>query len=286
MRALRVALCLASVVLTLLALTRPATASERLSVFMLAGADDSLADNLVEVSIARLSGARDGELVGMRELEDTLKRLPQARNGDFASCVDAPDCLAALGERAGTPRAVIGRVERRGQGYALELSLVDTRTHTTERRSTRATPETLDALIAAVEAGVAELFELAPGTAGATPRGAAPVAGAVTPKLVTPPYETAGIVLTVPEPSDRAKSPPPSSSVAPYVGFMATGLAVVAFSTAAVAGSVANSPPNGNTRKLQQEDLARRQDYAVAANVAFVAGGVFSAVAIVAFVWH
>ena len=51
-------------------------------------------------------------------------------------------------------------------------------------------------------------------------------------------------------------------------------------------GCIASSPPSGDTRKAQQEDLERRQDYAVAANVAFVAGGVFSAVAVVAFVWH
>ena len=96
-----------------------------------------------------------------------------------------------------------------------------------------------------------------------------------------------GVPLVVPEPAARARSEaPPSSSIAPYVGFTAAGLAVVAFSTAAIAGSIASSPPSGDTRKAQQEDLERRQDYAVAANVAFVAGGVFSAVAVVAFVWH
>ena len=87
--------------------------------------------------------------------------------------------------------------------------------------------------------------------------------------------------------ADRA-APPLSSgpSVAPYVGFVAAGLAVVAFSTAAVAGSVANAPPSGDTRKLRQEDIERRENYAVAANVTLAAGGVFSAVAIVAFLWH
>jgi hypothetical protein len=45
-------------------------------------------------------------------------------------------------------------------------------------------------------------------------------------------------------------------------------------------------PPSGDTRKLRQDDIGRRENYAVAANVALAAGGVFSAIAIVAFVWH
>jgi len=286
---MRVLLCLVGVVVLLL-LTGSAAASERLSVFMLAEGDDSLADNLVEVSIARLSGARDWELVGMRELEGALKRIPEARNGDLRSCLDAPECLSALGERAGTRRSVVGRVERRGDGYELELSLVDTKTRTTERRTTRAAAN-LDALIAAVEDGVAELF----GLDDATPNGTAPAPPPLTPSpassgtqaIVPPPREPSSMRFTVPDPADRAKAQPsPGSSVAPYVGFVATGLAVVAFSTAAVAGSVASSPPSGDTRKLRQEDIERRQNYAVAANVALAAGGVFSATAIVAFVWH
>jgi eukaryotic-like serine/threonine-protein kinase len=43
---------------------------------------------------------------------------------------------------------------------------------------------------------------------------------------------------------------------------------------------------SGHTRKLRQEDIERRENYAVAANVALAAGGVFSAIAIVAFLWH
>lgn len=53
-----------------------------------------------------------------------------------------------------------------------------------------------------------------------------------------------------------------------------------------IAGSVAKSPLSGETRKERQVDWERREDYAVAANLAFVAGGVLSAVAIVAFVWE
>jgi hypothetical protein len=274
------------VLLVVLCVAGPAAALERISVFMIAEGDKALAENLVEVTIAKLSGAGDWELVGMRELESHLGQLEQVKNEGLARCLGTPACLSEVGARAGTPRAVIGKVERAATGYEVELSLVYTATSSTERRTERAAAGDVNELIAVVQLGAEKLFELdAP--PGSDPPPIAPVPAAPSATVA----QTAALGSTrhssdvaladagAPQPAER--SPVPT-----YIGFGAAGLAVVAFSAAVIAGSLAKSPPSDESRKEAQDDLARHHDYAVAANIAFVAGGVLSAVAVVAFVWE
>jgi hypothetical protein len=264
------------VLLVVLCVAGPAAALERISVFMIAEGDKALAENLVEVTIAKLSGAGDWELVGMRELESHLGQLEQVKNEGLARCLGTPACLSEVGARAGTPRAVIGKVERAATGYEVELSLVYTATSSTERRTERAAAGDVNELIAVVQLGAEKLFELdAP--PGSDPPPIAPVPAA--PSATRHSSDVALADAGAPQPAER--SPVPT-----YIGFGAAGLAVVAFSAAVIAGSLAKSPPSDESRKEAQDDLARHHDYAVAANIAFVAGGVLSAVAVVAFVWE
>jgi hypothetical protein len=280
--ALLVVLCVAS----------PVMAGERISVFMVVDGDRALAENLVEVTIAKLSGAGDWELVGMRELESHLNRLEEVKNAGLATCLRTPECLSEIGARAGTPRAVIGNVERAAKSYEVELSLVDTRTFSTERRAGAATAGDVNELIAAVQRGAAKLFELdAPPLADRTPLGPVAAPSGVGAPASAPVAQTAALGATHSSASMAladavAPLPAERTPVPTYIGFGAAGLAVVAFSAAVIAGVVAKSPPNDETRKAYEEDLERRKDYAAAANIAFATGGVLSAIAVVAFVWE
>ena len=263
-----------------------ASASERLSVFMVVDGDEALAHNLVEVTIAKLSGAGDWELVGMRELEGSLKELPAVRQaGGLAACLEIPACLADAGARAGTRRSVIGKVRRPAQSFELDLALYDTQTSAVEKSAERAIASDVSELIVAVQTKAAELF---PREAEATPPGAIPAPPAPQTSLTAAALAAnASLAPARTNVTDPGSTPPPEqTSWSKVVGFTAAGAAIVAFSAAVIAGSVATSPPSGETRKEQQDDLARRHDYAAAANVAFVAGGVLSAVAVVAFVWE
>jgi hypothetical protein len=187
---------------------------------------------------------------------------------------------------------VIGKVERNPSSYEVELSLVQTATFATERRVDRATASDVNELIAVVERGAAKLFELdAPPPAAVAPVGPVAEASATGATASAAVAHAAALGATGPastSPLADAGAPEPveRTPVQSYVGFGAAGLAVVAFSAAVIAGSVANSPPTGATRKERQDDLERRNDYAVAANIAFATGGVLSAVAVVAFVWE
>jgi hypothetical protein len=268
----------------------PAVAGERISVFMVVDGDRALAENLVEVTIAELSGAGDWELIGMRELESPLSRLTLVKTEGLAACLAAPACLSEVGARAGTRRAVIGKVERAPTSFEVTLSLVDTETFSTERQSESAPARDVNELIAIVQRSAAKLFDhdasppidAAHIAAGAKAPGTGAATSATIGRSAADPRPSAAVAVADASPAEPDEKPPVST----YLGFGAAGLAVVAFSAAVIAGSVAKSPPSGETRKERQEDLERRNDYAVAANIAFAAGGVLSAVAVVAFVWE
>ena len=68
-------------------------------------------------------------------------------------------------------------------------------------------------------------------------------------------------------------------------GAGAAVLAAVAFSAAAVTGTIAEQEPVGATRVVAQADLEHRMRYATAANQLLVAGVVLSAAAGAAFAW-
>jgi hypothetical protein len=266
-----------------------ASASERLSVFMVVDGDEALAHNLVEVTIAELSGAGDWELVGMRELEASLKERPAVqRAGGLPACLEVPACLTDIGAVAGTRRAVIGKVRRPARDFELDMALYDTQTSSVERSAERAIASDVSELIVAVQVEAAELF---PREAKSAPPDATPTPPALRTSPTGAAFASNATFARAPplgtNATDSGAPPPPEqTSWSDLVGFTAAGAAIVAFSAAVIAGSIATSPPSGETRKEQQDDLARRHDYATAANVAFVAGGAFSAVAVVAFVWE
>src|SRR4051812_15774052 len=142
--------------LLLPAATTPAMARERLAVLMVAEAEPALADDLTEVAIAALAERRDRELVGTRELRGRLAGV--SPEGGLGACLDRPDCLARVGAAANADRAVIGRVRASGDGHQLDLALTEMRTAEILARVTTTVPAGMDPLIAAVRAGVNQLF--------------------------------------------------------------------------------------------------------------------------------
>lgn len=256
--------------LVLSATTAPAIARERLVVLMVADADPALADDLTEVAIATLAERRDRELVGARELRARLADvLPE---GGLAACVDRVECLARVGVVASAARAVLGRVHSRGEGHHLELTLAETRTGEILGRVSTAVPAGIDPLIAAVRAGVGRL--LAPDTT-ATHRTPPAVSLAALPS-----EHTAAVSLV-----SKAPEPARPHAWVPYAGGGAAVLAAIAFSAAAVTGTIAGEDPVGDTRVLAQADLEHRKAYATTANELLIAGGVLTAAAGAAFVW-
>ncbi len=256
-----------------------ALARERIAVFVVVTEDPELSENLTEVTIAKLAGAGDVELVGMRELDANLKEIPTVRDSGLAACLEEPACLTEVGTRASAGRAVIGTVRRDGPRFELDLALVHTKTSLAERKARAEVPADLPRLIEAVQAAAIELIH-PPEQSGS---GATPMMLTTMP-VVPPPTEAnrAGSPQTLQLKDEREPKKTPWKT---YVGFGAAGLAVIAFSAGVITGSMASEPPSGSTRGEAKADLERKENYAKAANVSFVAGGVFSAVAVVSFAW-
>jgi hypothetical protein len=253
----------------LLAAARPASARERLAVLVVAEQEPALADDLTEVVIADLAEHGDRELVGMRELRSRLGDvLPAAGLG---ACVDDPDCLARLGAAAAATLAVIAKVTARDGGYHLELALTEMTSAKIEAQMSTDVPHGFDELVAALRAGVRELFPVRPEAPRLAPVPAAPASAAA-----------AGPTLSL---VAREPGPPRTRRWAPYAGAVATGLAAVAFSAAAVTGTIAMQEPSGTTRAMAQADLDRRQGYATFANGMLATGTVLAVAASAAFAW-
>jgi hypothetical protein len=278
---------LASALFALFALfATTAAARERLAVYVAVEGDPALAENLAEVTIAKLAESGEFELVGPRELTTGSRDVPTVRNEGLAVCVELPACLAEVGVRARTPRAVVGRLRRDSSSYELEFALLRTDTFATEQKSCAVVPGDLGTLIASVQTNVAALVKPSaqldePRAPASTPAPSPTAPVAVAPIPAAPPAAPARR-----PPADAAVSPPREGSRwLKYVGFAAAGLSVVAFSAAAVNASAANAPPQGSTRAARQADIDSRADQAHAANAFLVSGGVLAGAAIVSFAW-
>jgi hypothetical protein len=252
--------------IALLAVARPAAARDRLAVLVVADEEPALADDLTEVLIADLAEHRDRELVGMRELRSRLADVLPAQG--LGACVDDPACLVRLGTAAGATEAVIATVSTRDGGYHLELTLTDTRTARSEAHASTDVRPGFSELAAALRDAVSQLY---PARVEA-PR----------------PPPAAVAVLAVAAPTLIAKEGGPNPHAprwVPYAGAVATGLAAVAFSAAAVTGTIAEEEPMGSTRAMQQADLEHRQSYASFANSMLIVGSALLVAAGAAFDW-
>ena len=140
-------------------------------------------------------------------------------------------------------------------------------------------PGDVGSLVSAVAAGVRALFA----AKAASPNGAA------VPLTPAPVALAAGdgapaLHLEAAAPANRDGSRH-GNARAGYLGATALGLAVVAFSAAAVAGNTAEAPLLGTTREEMQSDLQRREGYASLSNGLLAAGVALSLTAATLFAW-
>jgi hypothetical protein len=257
--------------------SRAASARDRLAVAVIADGDLELGDSLTEAAISSLAERGNHELVGARELRVRLVDVPDAPA--LEACIVQPACLAGLGSAVGARRAVIGAVRKNGTDVALELSLVETDSSAIVAKWSRIVRQDAASMVAAVATGAGELFA----AKVAAPVGA-PAPATLAPDA-TPPPATPALLHLDAQPTKGDDGDRRSAARFGYLGATALALAVVAFSAAAVTGSVAEAPLLGDTRADMQGDLSRREDYATAANGLLVAGGALSAAAAGLFAW-
>jgi hypothetical protein len=264
--------------LCVMAGARAASARDRLAVVVVADGDEELGDSLTEVAISSLAERGDHELVGARELRVRLSELPAAPKLD--TCVVQRECLAGLGRAVGARRAVIGAVRKNGTDFALELALVDTGSGVNDANWSRVVREDVGSLVSAVSMGVGDLFAV---------KVSAPKAAAVSPATLaldtTPGAAGPAVPRLDAQPGKADDDDKRGAARVAYLGAAALALGVVAFSAAAVTGNAAGAPLLGGTRAEMQEDLRRREEYAMAANGLLIAGGMLTGAAAVLFTW-
>jgi hypothetical protein len=257
-------------VLSVVAISAAARASERLAVVLVVEGDSAMADGLTEIVIARLAEQR-GNLIGLRELRG---RMHSPTGGETVDdCLAAGRCLSELGEVSGAQRAVIGRMTRAKDGaWRLDLGLADTRAGTVTRRPPRDLPADTEGIVAGIRAAIDDL------PPPEEPAKAAPAPAAAAP----PPAVPAGTDLNLRSEPERSK---PTGKHA-IVGWTLAGLAGASFVTAAVLRYDAGLMPTGATRAETQADLEGKKTEARVATGLAIAGGVLAAVSVGVFVWR
>jgi hypothetical protein len=253
------------VISALVAVARPAHATDRLAVVFVADGDAATGDSVTEIAIARLAEKR-GDLVGLRELRSHMGAPPSGETVD--ACLAAGRCLRELGEASSAEQAVIGHLTPVPEGWRLELGLAATGAGTVEWRSPRALPADMIGLAAGVRAALDELFPPAP------PPGPPALS------VVAPPRSARMDLAALGAPRAR---PVRASTV---VGVGLAGLAVASLATAAALGHYADGMPTGATRADAQADLSDRQRAATATNVLLGAGGALAVAAGAILAWR
>jgi hypothetical protein len=189
-----------------------------------------------------------------------------------------PACLARVAAAVGARRAVVGEVHEDQAGFVLQLALAATDTGAREAEWSQKVAGDAQSLVAAVATGVRALFA----ANGASPNAAA-VQLAPAPAALPADGATAlHLEATAGATGDGSKH---GNARAGYLGAAALGLAVVAFSAAAVAGNNAEAPLLGTTRAEMQADLQRREGYASVANGLLAAGLALSLTGGALFAW-
>src|SRR5260370_20959033 len=248
-----------------------ASARQRMVVVIVAGDDQTLADNLTEVAIAKLAETGDYQLIGFRELRGRLAEIPGGAGWD--ACVVAPACLDRLLTGAAATAAVVGVVHKDDQGFRLRLTLEAPGETGRAVPLQRTTPPDVALLVDAVLQGVGQLF--------------APAPLAATAPVASPPAAPAPVLVAAPRAPELVTPPAPARapSYLPYAGYAATVLAAIALSGAAVAGELAVASPTRSTRAPIQADLGRRHRYATTPNRLPPPGGAPALTAAAASVW-
>lgn len=287
--------------LSMIGLPSSALAAEKLAVLVLATAerDAELADNLTEVIIARVAKRGGAEIAGKEEFR---ARLGVENERKAQACLDDIACLGRAAVSLGVRRIVAGSIGARGKQFLFNLNLDNVESGRVENRVFRLVEGGIEDLIRAVQEGTDELFraKVEPGhiQVSSLPEGARVsidnaylgvtplISGTLlagkhnvrveadnrfpwTSKVEVRPGQELQIKLTPENLPQRRQWP----TTAAY-GTLAA--AAVSFAAGGFLGVLSQLQPNGNTRYDAQQDFDQKRKFALAANISFGAGALFT----------
>jgi hypothetical protein len=288
---------------------RSAHAGEKIAVLVVATADKDadLADNLTEVIIAYAAQHGGFEIAGKEEFR---ARLGVDNDRRAQACLDDISCLGRAGVSLGVRRIVAGSVGTRGKRYLFNLNLDNVQDGRVENRVFRLVEGGVEDLIKAVQEGSIELFRprVEPGKIqiASQPEGARVsidnaylgITPLISPTLVAGkhnvrveatdrfpwtsrvevrPGEELQIRLTPDNLPRRRRWPV-------YTAYASMGLAAASFAAGGFLGVLSQPQPGGDSREAAMQDLDEKKTFARGANISFLAGAVFTAVAVYQFI--
>jgi hypothetical protein len=284
-------------------------AGEKIAVLVVATADKDadLADNLTEVIIAYAAQHGGFEIAGKEEFR---ARLGVDSDRRAQACLDDISCLGRAGVSLGVRRIVAGSLGTRGKRTLFNLNLNNVQDGRVESRVFRLVEGGVEDIIKAVQEASSELFRprVEPGKIqiASQPEGARVsidnaylgVTPLISPTLIpgkhnvrveaadrfpwtsrveVRPGEELQIRLT-PENLPRRRRWPA------YTAYASASLAAAAFAAGGFLGVLSQPQPGGDSREAAMQDLDEKKTFALGANIAFVAGGVLTAVALYHFI--
>jgi hypothetical protein len=265
--------------------------------------DAELADNLTELIIARIAQRGGAEIAGKEEFR---ARLGVENERRAQACLDDIACLGRAAVSMGVRRIVAGSIGTRGKQYLFNLNLDNVESGKVENRVFRLVEGGVEDLIRAVQEGTDELFrprvepgkiQVASFPAGARVSidnaylGVTPlISGTLlagkhdvrveadgrfpwTSKVEVLPAQELQIKLTADNLPRRKQWPT-------YTAYGSGTLAGVSFAAGGFLGVLSQLQPSGNTRAEAQQDEHQKSNFALAANISFGVGALFSAVSL------
>jgi len=278
---------------------------EKLAVLVLGTTekDAELADNLTEVLIGSIAQRRGVEMAGREEFRARLGVESEQR---AQACIDDLACLGRAAVSLGVRRIVAGTVGTRGKQYLFNLNLNNVETNRVENHIFHLVDGGVKDLIPAVQSATDELFRprVEPGRIQlhSTPDGArVSIDNAylgVTPLISGTllagkhkvrveadgrfPWISAvdvvagqdlGVTLTEAN-LPRRRQWPANTAVA------SASLAALSLATGGFLGVLSQPTPSGSTRAEAQKDFDQKRQFAIGADVGFIAGAVFGVTAL------
>ena len=260
-------------------------------------AEADLADNLTEVLVAELARQGGFEITGKEEFRS---KLGVAGEQGASACLEQPACLGRVGTALGVSKVAAGTIGRRGADYAFNLNLIDIATARVENRVFKLVAGGVGGLFKTLQDSARQLLrpKVEPGALKLTTPGASGARVYVDDAFVgTTPVRTASLepgkhrvrverdghhgwarALEIPAGTtldlDLSLSELPPRRVWPtYAAWITLGAAVVSGATGIFFGVLSQESPSGSTRVDVLDDVDRKQNQALVANVLFGAAG-------------
>jgi hypothetical protein len=261
----------------------------------------ALADSLAEVVISRIAERGGVQLVGTAELRRRLDIAPGA-DQRAAACLDDIACLGRAAVALGVRRVVTGTVRQESGNYLVNLVLTDVETGKIEGRFFRLIFGGIDALVAAAQEGTDVLFRPRTDPArlrvdSVPPGSRVMLDGAaigMTPLLSGPlgpgphslrverdgHFAWTGVVNLLPANDLEIKLSPdqlPQRRRWPSSAMAGTAIgAALALGLGGTLGVFSQIESPGGSRRAAQDDIERRENLALSANIAFFSAAVLA----------